>query len=296
MPLLPSDVDPDATAVRARSYTDRFTLPLKEQSWRGNPGDYAGLGVGSSLDFQDHRNYLPGDDPRHINWQAYARTGGYSLKLYREEVRPVVEIILDVSGSMFELPDKATRALELLHFTHASAGQAGASTHLYLSKGPHAKAVEAQSLRDHHWMQIAEEMPATKAAEAPQLTALPFRPRSMRVFISDLLFSSAPEGLVRALQRENGRVILLCPYSRSESDPSWDGNYEFIDTETATRHDRRVDPALLRKYLETYRRHFGRWKAASIRARAALARIQGHGSFEEAVKREAISNGAIQLV
>ncbi|MFN9663179.1 MAG: DUF58 domain-containing protein, partial [Akkermansiaceae bacterium] len=26
------------------------------------------------MDFQDHRSYSPGDDPRHINWQAYART------------------------------------------------------------------------------------------------------------------------------------------------------------------------------------------------------------------------------
>ena len=49
---------------------------------------FSGSGTGSSLDFQDHRAYSPGDDPRHINWQAYARTGSYTMKLFREEVRP----------------------------------------------------------------------------------------------------------------------------------------------------------------------------------------------------------------
>ena len=84
MPLPLDSADLNALAARARAYAERFSLPLKDRNWRGSSGDYAGTGVGSSLDFQDHRSYMPGDDPRHINWQAYARTGNYSLKLYRE--------------------------------------------------------------------------------------------------------------------------------------------------------------------------------------------------------------------
>ena len=295
MSLLPPSVDSDAIATRARRYADLFTLPLKDRNWRGNPGDYAGLGVGSSLDFQDHRNYLPGDDPRHINWQAYARTGDYSLKLYREEVRPVVEIVFDVSGSMFAVPEKAARAVELLIFCHTAAEKAGASAHLYLVKGAHAKPIENHSLISGHWSGIAEEMPDTDSSAEPKLSALPFRARSMRVLVSDLLFPAPPETTVRALQHGNGRAVVLCPYSQTESDPGWDGNYEFVDTENSTRHDRRVDPSLLRRYLETYRRHFDRWKAAAIRARIPLARISAERPFEEAVKREAIPADAIQL-
>ena len=101
MATVSEDIDLNQVSGRARAYTSLFALPLKDRNWKGNPGDYAGSGAGSSLDFQDHRQYLPGDDPRHINWQAFGRTGDYTLKLYREEVRPIVEIILDVSGSMF---------------------------------------------------------------------------------------------------------------------------------------------------------------------------------------------------
>jgi len=295
MPILPPSVDSDAIATRARSYSDLFTLPLRDRNWRGNPGDYAGLGVGSSLDFQDHRNYLPGDDPRHINWQAYARTGDYSLKLYREEVRPVVEIAFDVSGSMFAVPEKATRALELFTFCQAAAEKSGAASHLYLVKGDHAKPIETHSLVSGHWREIAEQIPETDASAEPKLGGIPFRARSMRVLISDLLFPAPPEITIRALQHRNGLAVVLCPYSRTEADPGWDGNYDFVDTETSTRHDRRVDPSLLRRYLETYRRHFDGWKAAAIRARIPLARISADLTFEDAVKREAIPANAIQL-
>src|SRR5687767_2026320 len=45
-------------------------LPLRRGQWSGVTGSVLGQGTGSSIDFQDHRPYLPGDDPRHINWQA----------------------------------------------------------------------------------------------------------------------------------------------------------------------------------------------------------------------------------
>jgi uncharacterized protein (DUF58 family) len=289
------EIDAEPAATRARALADRFSLPLNDRNWRGNPGDYAGIGVGSSLDFQDHRNYLPGDDPRHINWQAFARTGDYTLKLYREEVRPVVEIIMDVSGSMFAIDGKAERALELLYFSFFSAERAGASARVFLTRGPLWKPVETHALLTHHWQELTEEMEETGSSAPPALGAIPFRQRSLRVFISDLLFRAAPENLVQSLQRQHGRAVLLCPFSTAESDPGWDGNYEFIDSEDGSRNDRRVDALLLKRYLESYRRHFDRWKAASMRAQIPFARIDSSTRFEEAVRKEAVPSGAIQL-
>lgn len=289
------EIDSEPAATRARSLADRFTLPLNERNWRGNPGDFAGMGVGSSLDFQDHRNYLPGDDPRHINWQAYARTGDYSMKLYREEVRPIVEIIMDVSGSMFALEDKAERAFELFYFTWFSAERSGASARAFLVNGPTWRKIEPHAIHTHHWKEIASELDYEETSAPPAIGSLPYRQRSMRVFISDLLFLFPPETAVRALQKQQGRALFLCPFSPLESDPAWDGNYEFIDTENSSRHDRRVDTSLLKRYLDSYRRHFDRWKAAAIRAQTPFARIDASGRFEDAVQKEAVPSGALPL-
>src|SRR5690606_7194204 len=93
----------------------RLTLPLKLGLRRSN-GNVPGNGAGSSIDFQDHRPYVPGDDPRHIDWQAYARSGHYTMKLYREEVRPLADLVLDASPSMFFDPEKRRRTMELAWF------------------------------------------------------------------------------------------------------------------------------------------------------------------------------------
>ena len=108
---LPSTGELAAQASRSQALADIFKLPLQHRVWRGQTGDFQGAGVGSSLDFQDHRSYVPGDDPRHINWQAYARTGHYSMKLYREEVRPLIDVVFDISDSMIFDPEKERRAI-----------------------------------------------------------------------------------------------------------------------------------------------------------------------------------------
>lgn len=294
MPL-PDTSELNTLAARARTYAERFALPLREQNWRGSAGEFAGSGVGSSLDFQDHRSYVPGDDPRHINWQAYARSGHYSLKLYREEVRPVVEILLDVSDSMFADSDKARRVVELLYFAFAAGEQAGATTSVLLLKGPRWKAVERSSILAHGWADLARELPPTEASVPPNLGDVPLKARSLRILISDLLFSASPEPLLRALGRGLGRAIVLAPYSSAEASPDWSGNCEFVDTESGVLHQRRVDPALLRRYTEAYRDHFSRWKAASLRTRIPLAKIPPTVPFEASLKAEAIPGGAVLL-
>ena len=292
MPL-PEPAELNLLAARARAHAGLFTLPLRDRNWRGHAGEYAGSGVGSSLDFQDHRSYVPGDDPRHINWQAYARSGHYSLKLYREEVRPVVEILFDVSESMFAEKEKARRAVELFYFAVASAGQAGATTSVLLLKGPRWKTVETTAVLSHAWTGIAAELPPTDASAAPNPGAPPLRPRSLRVLVSDLLFPASPEPILRALARDSGRAIILAPYSAGEASPDWSGNCEFADTESGMLHQRRVDPGLLRRYTEAYRDHFSRWKAASLRNRTPLARIPSAPRFEDAIKLEAIPGGVL---
>ncbi len=292
MPL-PDTAELNALAARARAHAELFALPLREQNWRGSAGEFAGSGVGSSLDFQDHRSYVPGDDPRHINWQAYARSGHYTLKLYREEVRPVVEILCDVSDSMFADEGKARRAVELLYFAFASGERAGAATSVILLKGSRWKAVERGAVLNHGWTDFARDLPSTEASAPPNLAEVPLRARSLRVLLSDLLFPASPEPLLRALGRGLGRAIVLAPYATDEASPDWSGNCEFVDTESGALHQRRVDAGLLRRYAEAYRDHFARWKASSLRTRIPLAKVPAAPPFEAALKQEAIPGGAL---
>ena len=55
---------------------------------------------GFSVEFAQHREYVPGDDIRHIDWKVFGRTERYFLKEYEEETNLVCWLLLDVSDSM----------------------------------------------------------------------------------------------------------------------------------------------------------------------------------------------------
>jgi uncharacterized protein (DUF58 family) len=55
---------------------------------------------GFSVEFAQHREYVPGDDIKHIDWKVYGRTGRYYLKQYEEETNLVCWLLLDTSESM----------------------------------------------------------------------------------------------------------------------------------------------------------------------------------------------------
>jgi hypothetical protein len=75
---------------------------------------------------------------------------------------------------------------------------------------------------------------------------------------------------------------------------AWDGNYEFVDTETHTHHLRRVEPALLKRYAASYQRHFELWKAESQRHGVILARVNSEQELQQALRGEATEVGAFE--
>src|SRR5581483_8756604 len=55
---------------------------------------------GSSIEFRQHRAYVPGDEPRRLAWRVLARTDRPFIKQYDEETNLRCVLLLDCSGSM----------------------------------------------------------------------------------------------------------------------------------------------------------------------------------------------------
>jgi uncharacterized protein (DUF58 family) len=55
---------------------------------------------GFAVEFAGHREYVPGDDPKHIDWRIYFNRDKYFIKQYEMETNFVCHLILDVSASM----------------------------------------------------------------------------------------------------------------------------------------------------------------------------------------------------
>ncbi len=286
----------DVRAAQAvgRKWAEVFRLPFRQKRWQGQSGEMAGSGVGSSLEFQDHRAYLPGDDPRQINWQAYARTGHYTMKLYREEVRPLVDVVLDVSDSMFAYETKGRRALETFYFVAEAARRAGATLRVFLVKGAAVQPLPEESVAAGRWWAEKEKLPPTGPHEAVSLARVPFRGGAMRVLVSDLLFPGEPEAIIQTLAARQGRGLVFAPVCREEAHPDWDGNYEFIEAESRQPHLHRLDPGQLRRYEAAYARHFDLWKACAAKYGLPLARVPAEPDLGVALRAEAVPASAVE--
>jgi uncharacterized protein (DUF58 family) len=55
---------------------------------------------GFAVEFAAHREYVPGDDPKHIDWRVYFTRDKYFIKQYEMETNLVCHLVLDTSGSM----------------------------------------------------------------------------------------------------------------------------------------------------------------------------------------------------
>ena len=286
-----------AAQGRMRGAAGRLRLPLRHRTWRGESGNWQGAGVGSSIDFQDHRPYLPGDDPRYIDWQAYARTGHYTMKLYREEVSPRVDVALDVSDSMFFDDAKRERALELFFFCAESALGAGASLRCHaVGRADSVPWTPGAALRESERTRAAGPPSTGASAPAPPaLARVPWRPNSLRVLVSDLLFPGSPEPHLSLLAAAKGRGVVFAPYCHAEADPDLGGNVELTDCETGAQRTQHIDDDLLDRYRGSYGRHFAMWKDHARRYAVVTARVPAETSFHDALRADALPAGAVEL-
>src|SRR5215213_2316362 len=90
----------EALGIKARSIVEGLRV-----------GDHKSPFRGFSVEFVQHREYVPGDDIRHIDWKSYGRNERYTIKPYEQETNFIAHLLLDGSRSML-YGDGATNKLE----------------------------------------------------------------------------------------------------------------------------------------------------------------------------------------
>lgn len=252
---LPMRYDPEVLQA-----LNRYQLGLPRIPVAGRSGELMGRGTGSSLEFQEYREYLPGDDIRHLDWSAYARSDALMVRLYREEISPRTEVYLDASRSMSTgegVKERVARQLASL-FLQLSA-RMGGRPQLYLLNDD--RPLRGGSLEV---LDALEHAPLQGTAAIPDLLAeglLPLRPQSVRIVISDFLFPHDPATVIRRLAAGAGVLWIVQLLSDWEADPTEQGGRKLIDVETNAAADLLVN-----------RKAIGAYKSRLIRLQESLLR------------------------
>jgi uncharacterized protein (DUF58 family) len=214
------------------------------------------------LEFRDYRDYQPGDDLRHIDWSAFARSDHLSVKLFREEVHPHLDLVIDASQSM-DLEDtaKGRATLALAGFFATAAANAGYSHAAWLLADEYRPVGNSHALPGE-WDNIDLKHRASPE-DVPGHVPAAFRPRGLRVLISDLLWLGEPLATLRPLAERAAVAVVVQLLAEADVNPPQTGNLRLVDSETGQTRDLRVDAGVVRKYREALARHQQNWHRAA---------------------------------
>ena len=224
-----------------------FRLAAPRQPIAGRVGERLGPGTGSSLEFQEYRPYVPGDDLRHVDWAAYARSDSLNVRLYREEVAPRLDLLIDVSRSMAVSPEKAAAYGNAAALLACACARTGADVRIFSSSPADPRALARAE--DIEPLLVCEA--AASVLEAPHL---PLRRRSLRVVLSDFLFPHDAEVLVPRLGRDGAWVALVQLTLPEEAEPRAVGGQRLVDVESQSGLDLVLDETAVRDYTARFNR------------------------------------------
>ena len=226
-----------------------WQLALTSTTIRGGVGDLRSRRAGSSLEFHEYRQYLPGDDLRKLDWSAYARTDQWMIRLHREEVSPRTDIVLDASRSMSAGDGSKWRvARQLAALLTLLAEQMGEQPRLHLLDDQRPpRVINGRSLSQLTGLSCDGRQ---TLAEAIAMRAIPWHSRGLRIVISDFLFPADPGRLLQRLADGAGLLWLIQTVTRDELDPAVTGGRRLVDLESHEQLDLVITPAALDRYRE----------------------------------------------
>lgn len=274
-----------------------WRLPFDAMSWRGSSGDLSGQQSGNSIDFHDHRLYQLGDDPRHINWNAYARTGQHSLKQFRQEVQPVLQLLVDVSASMWLDVAKARRSAEMIYLCCHAGQQVHAQVRVYFWNGDEIALVPVADILQHGWYdRVQADCVRGGKVLTPDMLArwLPLG-GGLQVWISDLLFAGDPGSWLQHFCPLGQLGLIFAPFAAAESKPTWQGAIVATDVDTGQELVSQWDELARLRYERRYQMHFTQWQDHCQQRGLRLCRLPAELPLNAALLEQARLSGAMQM-
>ena len=245
---------------------------------------------GSSVEFCEYRQYVPGDDPAQVDWRVYGRTDRHYLRTYEQETRLECHVFLDSSASMgYRGADTSLTKLEYASFFAACLAwlvikhQDRVSLHIF------DRAIRQHfppgSTRRHlqevlHALETNEPGEETNLAAALQRAQPLIRRKGALVILSD--FYESPETLFHALNpylHRGFRLHLFHLLDATERRLPEDRLLRFVDLEQPRSRLTAHTNAIAQAYQDTLQTHIRALRRLAARRRVDYFLSQTNGSY-----------------
>lgn len=225
---------------------------------------------GFSVEFAEHRQYMPGDEVRHIDWKIYGKRDRFYIKQFEEETNLKAYILLDASKSMAYASQGRPSKLEYASYITAALAQLmiqqrdAVGLTIFDEKvrtfmPPHAtKTYLKEILRQLDVLQAGNK---TTTAVALHTIAERIKRRGLVIVLSDL-FDNPHEVMtgLRHFRHKKNEVIVMQVLDPLERSFAFGRDAVFRDLETREEmttqpwHIQKAYQAEMKKFLEMYKR------------------------------------------
>jgi uncharacterized protein (DUF58 family) len=257
-----------ATLKTELALLTRLRFVTRKRKRGGTWGERRSTRRGAGLEFADYRDYTPGDDPRRVDWNLYARLDRPYVRLHEEEEDLAVMVLLDGSASMAWGEGEAARwpAVQRLAAAFGTLALLGGDAlwGAALYKPPAFWGPSRGRGVLPGWQAWCTALAPSAAPPAVSSLADALRDvagRAHRPGLALLLTDGYdPNGLragVAALAGRGHEIVLLHLLTPDELNPTLRGDLRLVDAETGDKREVTVDGAA----LDAYQRRLGDWQA-----------------------------------
>lgn len=262
---------------------DNYKKALNKHSAEKKQGEQKSNYSGQGMIFKDHKEYVPGDDIRKIDWKAYARTKEYYIKRFQEEKNITVHIIVDRSSSMdYGEPNK---------YEYAAKIGLGVAYMTNQNNDRFRYAVFSETLTDltsarrnanlGELVQTLNDMrktPESKVGECLTQYQSRIKNKSLVIIISDFLIDI--EKIENALKNlKNTETLLIQTLSNQELNPKIKGDKILKDPESTSKIRTYLDDKTKKNYNKKMKKHTEEIKEKAAENKAQLIQINTSNDF-----------------
>lgn len=220
-------------------------------------GNRRSKNLGSSCEFADYRDYMPGDDVTKIDWNAYARFDKLYEKLYFDERQMHTRIYIDVSRSMAHGTDeKAEAAIRLAAaFAYLSISEMD-KVSIYAIRGAQLEEIAIGMVGKDSYLNCINRLNElefdsdSKISEAIVPSTVG-RGDGYSIIISDFLTDENFEGAIDRLAEQKRDILCVQILAREELNPQMRGKMHLFDSEDQVKFFRKkIDQDVIRAYKD----------------------------------------------
>lgn len=267
---------------------ETLTLKIKLALKNSSLGSRRSSAKGSSVEFSDYREYMPGDDFRRIDWNALARFEKVFIKLFMEEQESPVTIFTDMSGSSQMYEKRETSIKVASTFAYLALSEYDTTSLVTFNQGIQSQLTSLRGKTAFNQVVHVLENSICEGETDLYKTVSGWQGKfrkGVTVIVSDFLYDHRLEEVLALLHFKKQKVILCHVLGNEEIQPMIDENVRLTDSENGNYMNLDAGTEVVKIYERAFKAYMKDIEAVCSKYKTEHILVDTSAPIEEFIKK-----------